>query len=90
MNELLMIGDSVYYTGERHRQELTRDGKPMKGWIHHIVMNNPSSFIVWFPETKGDESYVMSHHVLTKARPAPDKRQVGPEIMPRRTKKEDV
>lgn len=91
--EIFMSGDKVFYTGEKHRQELTRDGKPLTGWIHDVVHGQPGSFIVWFPDTKQDDSYVMSSQVLTKARPAPDKKQQqhdGPEIMPRRKKKEDV
>lgn len=90
--KMFMEGDKVFYTGEKHRQELTRDGKPMTGWVHHIVHGSPGSYVIWFPETKQDDSYIMSHHVLTKARPAPDKKQQndGPEIMPRRKKKEDV
>jgi hypothetical protein len=92
-NDIFMVGDKVFYVGERHKQELTREGKSLAGWIHATVDGRPGVYITWWPETKQDDSYVMSHHVLTKARPAPDKKQQqhdGPEIMPRRKKKEDV
>jgi hypothetical protein len=85
-NDIFMIGDPVFYVGERHRQEL--NGR--RGWIHAQVINQPNSYVVWFPETKEDDSYILSGRLLTRVRPAPDKKHDGPEIMPRRKKKEDV
>lgn len=89
-NETFMVGDKVFYSGDRHRQELTREGKPLVGWIHATVVNQPHTYVVWFPDTKEDDSYILAAKWLTKVRPAPDKKHDGPEIQPRRRKREDA
>lgn len=89
---IYMQGDKVYYTGEKLRGELsTREGKAIPGWIHASVLNEPDKFVVWFPDTKESDSYVMSMAVLSKWRPAKNDVQKGPivEHMPNRRKKED-
>jgi hypothetical protein len=84
-------GDPVYYTGEKHKQALSsKDGKPFKGWIHAPVQNEPGAFVVWFPDTKEQDSYVLSAQNLTRAKPPKvDKVQEGPlvEHVPSRRKK---
>ena len=80
---ILNAGDAVYYTGNKFKQELfTKEGKPMKGWIHCRVAGMPRTFVVEFPEAK-DGDYVLSLDVLTVRVPAKEK-QAGPEIQPRR------
>lgn len=98
-DELFMLGDSVYYTGSKFRDRL--NGK--KGWLHAWVENQPGTAIVEFPDTKNGKDrtdsndYVMSIRVLTKHHIAPavaekteksDKKQEGPEVHPRRRKRE--
>jgi len=88
---LFMPGDAVYYNGEKFKQELSgKEGKPFRGWIHASVQNEPGAFVVWFPDTKHSDSYVMSAANLTKARPPTLKteKQTGPVIehMPSRRK----
>jgi hypothetical protein len=67
---IFMPGDAVYYAGEKHKQELSnKEGKPYKGWIHAAVNGQPGTFVVWFPDTKEQDSYVLHASLLTKARP---------------------
>lgn len=88
---MFTAGEAVYYNGEKLKQELTaKDGKPYKGWIHAPVMNEENAFVVFFPDTKDQDSYVLSGVNLTKARPPRiDKIQTGPiiEHMPTRRRK---
>jgi hypothetical protein len=90
---IYMPGDAVYYNGEKRKQELTnKEGKPYKGWIHAAVNGQPGTFVVWFPDTKEQDSYVLHASVLTKARPIVKvERQTGPvvEHMPNRRKQSD-
>lgn len=88
---IFMPGDAVYYTGEKHKMALTsKEGKPYKGWIHAPVQNEPGAFVVWFPDTKESDSYVLSETNLTKARPPKSEKDKhsGPvvEHMPNRRK----
>jgi hypothetical protein len=67
---IFMPGDAVYYTGEKFKQELTnKEGKPFKGWIHAPVLNEEGAWVVWFPDTKEQDSFILSAGHLTKARP---------------------
>lgn len=91
---IFMPGDAVYYTGEKHKEALTsKEGKPFRGWIHAPVLNEPGAFVVWFPDTKEQDSYVLDERNLSKARPPKAEKQVaaGPvvEHMPNRRKKGD-
>lgn len=92
---IFMPGDAVYYTGEKFKQELSnKEGKPFKGWIHAPVLNQSGAWVVWFPDTKEQDSYILSAANLSKARPpkAVEKvEQSGPivEHMPNRRKKSD-
>lgn len=80
-------GDSVYYTGEKFKTELTnKDGKPFKGWVHAPVLNQPEVFVVEFPDAK-EGDYIMHESRLSKARPPRGKEHDGPEIQPRRRRK---
>jgi len=80
-------GDKVLYTGTKHKQELTRDGKSLIGWVHAAVGNDPESYVVFWPETKEQDSYVMHHSVLTRW--VKSDKSEGPDIQPRRKKRED-
>lgn len=91
---IYMPGDAVYYTGEKHKQVLSnKDGKPHKGWIHAPVQNEDDTFVVWFPDTKEQDSYVLHARDLGKARPIKTVEKVndGPvvEHIPSRRKRED-
>lgn len=88
---IFMQGDKVFYTGQKHKMDLSsKEGKPYIGWIHAAVGGSPDTFVVWFPDTKHEDSYIMGAKVLSKYRPAKtEKQQEGPEIQPRRRKKED-
>lgn len=91
---IYMPGDAVYYNGEKHKQDLSnKEGKPYKGWIHAAVNGQPGTFVVWFPDTKDQDSYVLHASVLTKARPhkTVEKQHKGPvvEHMPSRRKASD-
>lgn len=88
---LFSVGEAVYYTGEKHKQELSnKEGKPYKGWIHWFVNGEPGKWVVWFPDTKEQDSYILHESVLGKARPAKnvEKQHKGPvvEHMPNRRK----
>ena len=84
-----MMGDKVYYTGHRHKQDLTsKEGRPHFGWIHAPVEGRHDTYVVWFPDTRDSDSYVMHADVLNAARPERSKNQ-GPEIAPRRQKREE-
>lgn len=78
-------GDPVMYTGKKFRQELyTKEGKPLKGWIHARVRGNPDAFVVEFPEAK-ESDYIMPRKVLGEWRqPKATEKHDGPEISPRR------
>lgn len=82
-------GDKCYYTGQKHYQELTRDGKPLVGWIHAVVDRQENTYIVFYPETKHQDSFVLHASLLTAYRPSQGKRDDGPIIAPRRKKKDD-
>jgi len=84
---IFMQGDAVYYTGEKFKSELTKDGKPMRGWIHAPVDGEPGVFVVEFPEAK-DGDYIIPSRLLSRARPPKGEKHEGPEIRPRRQKKE--
>lgn len=89
---IYMPGDAVYYIGEKFKQELAgKEGKPYKGWIHAPVQNQRDTFVVWFPDTKEQDSYVIHASLLTKARPAKTEKHSGPvvEHMPNRRKREE-
>lgn len=58
------------------------------GWIHATVGNHSDAYVVFFPDTKEQDSYIMHADSLTVYHAAPGK-QDGPEIQPRRKKKED-
>lgn len=86
---IFMPGDAVYYNGEKHKQALTsKEGKPFRGWIHAPVNNEVGVFCVWFPDTKEQDSYILSAADLTKARPPKGKEHSGPvvEHIPNRRK----
>ncbi len=84
-----MQGDRVYYTGHKLTQELTREGKPLVGWVHAEVGGEEDTYVIFWPETKEADSYVMHARNLTSYRPPAGKREDGPVIQPRRKKKED-
>ena len=90
---IYMPGDAVFYTGEKHKQALaSKEGKPHKGWIHASVGGDPGKFVVWFPDTKEQDSYILHVSDLTKARPIKvEKAATGPvvEHIPSRRKRED-
>ena len=90
---IYMPGDAVYYTGEKHKQALSnKEGKPFKGWIHWFVQGDPGKFVVWFPDTKEQDSYILHANDLTRARPPKvEKQQTGPvvEHMPSRRKQSE-
>ncbi len=86
---IFMPGEAVYYTGEKFKQELTtKEGKPLRGWIHWFVNGSPGKFVVWFPDTKEQDSYILHESNLTKARPPKSKEHSGPivEHIPNRRK----
>jgi hypothetical protein len=92
-DELFMIGDKVFYTGQKYRDRLS--GKP--GWLHARVENEPGVWVVEFIDTRNNkdkqdsDDYIMSMRVLTKqhhAIPAAEKKHEGPEIQPRRRKRD--
>jgi hypothetical protein len=92
-NELLMIGDKVYYVGQKYGDRL--HGKP--GWLHAPVVNEPGVWIVEFPDTRNakdpedTDDYIMSVNVLTRQRPhgaeRKEEKKEGPEIQPRRRRR---
>ena len=88
---LFQAGDPVFYSGEKFRSELNaKDGKSIKGWIVAPVHNQPGAYVVWFPETKESDSFILAEDHLTKARPPRiDKVKDGPlvEHMPARRRK---
>lgn len=91
---IYMPGDAVYYAGERFKQELSnKEGKPFKGWIHAPVLNQENTWVVWFPDTKESDSYVIHASRLSKARPpkAVERVNDGPvvEHMPSRRKRSE-
>ncbi|HEY5268385.1 MAG TPA: hypothetical protein VII94_04600 [Candidatus Saccharimonadales bacterium] len=83
---ILQQGDAVFYTGDRFKMDLTKDGKPLKGWIHAAVVNEPGSYVVEFPEAKNGD-YIISVKHLNKARPPKTEHHDGPEIAPRRSRR---
>lgn len=90
---IYMPGDAVYYVGEKFNQKLTnKEGKPLKGYIHASVTNQDGAWVVWFPDTKESDSFIMSAANLSKARPPKVERaHEGPivEHMPVRRKMGD-
>lgn len=91
-NELIMHGDAVFYTGQKFKDRL--HGK--RGWIHSSVLNQEGVYVVEFPDTRNPkdqedtDDYVMSAQVLTKRNPAPDKKAEGPEVQPRRRRRNEA
>lgn len=89
---LYLPGDAVFYTGEKYKDRL--NGK--KGWIHAPVIGSDTTFVVEFPDTrnakdqKDTDDYLMSSSVLSRWRPSPAevKKEEGPEIQPRRKKRD--
>jgi hypothetical protein len=79
-------GDLVYYCGQKFKQELTgKEGKPQTGIVHARVVNQPGHWVIEFPDTKQNDSYIMSEKVLTKFRPAKTEQKYdGPEVQKRR------
>lgn len=93
MSETFMIGDKVFYSGDKYKDRLA--GKA--GWIHAPVSNQPGTWVVEFPDTrngkdqKDSDDYVMSSQVLTRWKPSPAelKKSEGPDIQPRRSRKNE-
>lgn len=88
---IFMPGDRVFYVGsnERIKAELTtKEGKPYIGWIHAPVQNVEDKYVVEFPDTKEGDSYLMWGSNLSHHRPAKTDKVEGPEIQPRRRKKD--
>jgi hypothetical protein len=90
---LFLPGDKIYYTGEKYKDRL--NGKP--GWIHAPVNGSDTKFVVEFPDTRNSkdqedtDDYVMHASLLSKWRPEKDpkeKKQEGPEIQPRRKRRD--
>lgn len=82
-----MEGDKVFYNGDRFKHELTREGKPVAGWIHATVKNEEDVYVVEFTEVKNGD-YIMPARVLSKA-PVQSDKVDGPEIQHRRVKQEE-
>ena len=78
-----MQGDTVVYTGEQLRAEL--NGKV--GWVHARVIGVDGVFVVEFPDTKEGDSYVIGEASLK--RHFSTDRTNGPEVAPRRHKRDD-
>lgn len=87
---IFSVGDKVFYTGETHKKELTnKDGKPVTGYIHWYVIGQPGVWTVEFPELK-EPDYIIAEGFLSHVRPAKNEKQEGPEVRPRRGKREDA
>lgn len=92
-DEKFMIGDAVFYIGSKFKDRLA--GK--KGWIHAPVHNQNDTWVCEFPDTraskdqKDTDDYVMSASVLSLWRPSPAelKKAEGPDIQPRRSRKNE-
>ena len=87
--ETFMPGDKVFYSGEKFKNELTREGKPLAGWIHATVDNEDDVYVVEFPDAK-DGDYIIPARLLSRARTVSVEKNAGPEIQPRRPKREDA
>lgn len=91
-NDIFMIGDPISYIGEKFKGRLS--GK--KGWIHAPVANSTGMWVTEFPDTRDpkdrsdSDDYIMGERVLSKWKtsPAELKKQQGPEIAPRRHRKD--
>jgi hypothetical protein len=91
LDPIFMPGDKVFYNGEKLARELTREGKSLTGWIHAPVLNEPGAWVVFFPETKEQDSYILSAKNLTHYRPSKNEKQSGgPDVQPRRRKQGDT
>lgn len=77
----------VNYVGLTFQTELTKEGKRLVGWIHAAVGNQEDTYVVEFPETKNEDSYVIHARNLTIHHPS--KKDGGPEVAPRRRKRDD-
>jgi len=86
-NPIFMPGDKVHYAGERLRNVLTKDGKPVDGWVHARVHNQKETFVVEFPDLK-EPDYILSAEVLVKA--PVFKNLSGPEVSFHRRKLEET
>lgn len=87
LDPIYQEGDQVFYTGAKFKGDLTgKEGKPQVGIVHARVVNEPGYWVIEFPNTKQNDSYVMSEKVLSKFRPAAVKmdRNDGPEVQKRR------
>jgi hypothetical protein len=85
MIEKFMIEDRAFYCGDKHPE---LNGKV--GWIHAKVNNQDDTYIVFYPDTKNQDSYVISAQFLTKYRPSKAELNDGPIIQPRRQRSEDL
>ncbi len=80
-------GDMVNYVGLTFQTELTKEGKRLVGYVHATVANEEDTYVVEFPETKNEDSYVMHARSLQTHRPK--QKEAGPEVAPRRRKRDD-
>lgn len=82
---ILNAGDEVYYIGSKFRSELvSKDGRPVHGWIHSRVRGTEDKFVVEFPELK-EPDFIMSVDVLARWKETKEKsKHTGPEVQPRR------
>lgn len=85
MISTFQIDDQIFYCGEKFSQEL--NGKI--GWVHSRVQNQEDTYIIWFPDSKRQDSYVVAGKFLTKYRPPKSESNNGPIIQPRRQSIED-
>jgi len=89
-DQIFMQGDAVFYVGEKLKQELSgKDGKSHKGWIHARVQGEKNAYVVWFPDTKDSDSFIIDGRNLDKVRPPKVQKgtEGGPDIMPVRKRK---
>jgi hypothetical protein len=78
-----MPGDVVTYCGESLRQEL--GGK--MGFIHAPVLNADNVYVVFFPDTKEQDSYVINESNLRRY--IVNDKANGPVIAPRRRRHDE-
>jgi len=82
-----MVGDYVNYIGLTYQTDLTKEGKKLVGCVHATVANEEDRYVVEFLETKNEDSYVIHARNLTIHHPS--KKDGGPEVAPRRRKRDD-
>lgn len=78
-----MEGDQVTYIGENKKQEL--GGKI--GVVHAPVLNSDKEYVIEFYDTKNDDSYIVHESSLKKY--VPSDKNNGPQVTPRRRKREE-